>query len=347
MDLTDETMSQYGEFVEILSRVLRLEETNLQRFTTVQDAVHSDLRDETNSIRNILGVGYGEKMISGQPQDRLSIGIHVIHKAPQDAVHPDFLAENLVRRHLGPDYLSDVIEVGRPRLLHHDTRDYSLRIPGGVAIGDAGNTGTLGGWLVDENDDFYLLSCWHCIDGYPGGTIGKDVCHPPNGSRIAQTAISIGPTSGSTSTRVDVCLAKIDDPNRVGDFILRIGEIRSPQKVRKTFLEVCKSGAITHRSIGTIVQIGANFQLPVPSLGKDICYKNQLLIQPVRPIPFASDGDSGSLVLINEPPLDNHVVGLLVGGEDAPPIYVATPIMEVMDALGRNYGPSVTFIEYY
>lgn len=348
MDLTDAIMSQYAELVERLSDALKLRELTPEPFATVQEASASNLRNETNSKRNILGVGYGEKLTGGQPQGVLAIGIYVVRKVPPNEVNSDFLAASLVQRHLGSQYQSDVIEVGRPRLLHHATHTYTLHIPGGVAIGDAAfvNHGTLGGWLTDESGTPYLLSCWHCIDGTPGGGIGRDVHQPPRGNRIAQVAASIDPTTRFGPTTIDACIAKLDDPQRVGDFILRLGEMRRPQRVRKTYLQVCKSGALTHRTVGTIIQISAKIPFYVPPLGYNVFYENQLLIQPHHPVgPFASPGDSGSLVLMNEPVDENRVVGLLVGGDDAPPIYIATPILDVVAAFASS-SRALRFIEY-
>jgi hypothetical protein len=355
MDLTEAIMNRYAELVERLTDALRLRELSPEPFATVQEAFASDLRDETNSKRNILGLGYGEKLAGGEPQGVLSIGIYVVRKAPANEVHSDFLAASLVQRYLGSQYLSDVIEVGRPKLLHHATRAYPIHIPGGAAISGATfvNHGTLGGWLTDETKgNFYLLSCWHCIDGTPSGGKGKDVYQPGRGNPIAQITASIDPTTPFGGTTIDACIAKLDDPQRMGEFILRLGEIRRPQKVWKTYQQVCKSGASTHRTVGTIVQIGGKIDFYVPPLGRDVLYENQLLIQPYHPVgPFASPGDSGSLVVMNESGDENRVVGLLVGGDDAPPNYFATPILDVVAALQSHASAfnalrSLSFIEY-
>jgi hypothetical protein len=201
----------------------------------------------------------------------------------------------------------------------------------------------LGGWVVDENDNLYLLSCWHCIDGDPGGKTGKDVLQPPSGNRIATITASIDPTTCPPGTvTVDACLAKIDDLQRVGDFVLQIGEIRGWQKVRTTYLKVRKFGVMTHLTAGGIVHLGANMTLQVPS-GQNIMYEKQLLIQPDPTVgPFATDGDSGSLVITD----DHQVVGLLVGGEDAPPNYIATPIPDVLNSLWALNKGSLKFLSY-
>jgi len=136
MYLTEEVMRDYKTQVERLTSELHLRDPKLAPFT-VREAYAADLRDETNSIRNIIGFGYGEKLVGGAPQGVLAVGMYVVRKASPGDVHPRYLAENLVPGLLGRPFLSDVIAVGRPRLLHHAGRRYPYRIPGGAAISDS------------------------------------------------------------------------------------------------------------------------------------------------------------------------------------------------------------------
>jgi hypothetical protein len=333
MYLTDSLINEYDSRIEILISDLRLKPP-IHTPLTVQEAHTADLLDETNSRRNILGFGYGEKIIGGQPQGVLAIAMYVVRKSPAAQIHHDFLAESLLNRFFGNRYLSDVIEVGRPRLFHHVGRKYDNRIPGGASISAnaRGGGGTLGGWLTDEDGNYYLLSCWHCIDGITGGGIGKEVYH--QGEKIATIELSSDPRSSSSPT-IDATLAKVDSLSRIGDFILHIGEIRGIKRIKQTYIKVKKFGVISHLTKGGIIHLRADMTLHAHSIGQDIFYEKQLLIQPDPTVgPFASDGDSGSLVLTE----DNYGIGLLIGGEDVPPQYIATPIIDVLDTLSSHKG---------
>jgi hypothetical protein len=225
-------------------------------------------------------------------------------------------------------------------------------VPGGVAVGDGQKQlgpGTLGGWLQDEHehDAKYLLSCWHCIDGDPGGKKGKDVLHPARGTKIGVISESVDPFScAAGQTTIDACLAKVEDPDRIADFILGIGEIRGPQQVTSTYLKVRKFGVATHLTTGRVVQLRANLALQVPPGNNVKLYEKQMLIYPdAMATPFASPGDSGSLVVTDDATVTNcsKVVGLLVGGSTIPPNYIATPILDVLNKLRPG---SLRFLTY-
>jgi hypothetical protein len=204
----------------------------------------------------------------------------------------------------------------------------------------------LGGWVVDENDTPYLMSCWHCCDGVAGGGIGKDVLQPPRGFSIAKIEASIDPRTCRTGTvTIDATLAKIDDMARVGDFILRIGEIRGVRQINQTYVKVRKFGVTTHLTTGGVVHLSSTLtRLWAPVVNQHINYEKQLLIQPDPTSgPFVSNGDSGSVVV----DVDNYAVGLVVGGTTSPPVMaLATPIVDVLNALWGSRKGNIKFIEY-
>jgi hypothetical protein len=347
MEIPEETIREYETQVETLLKALNLRELTLTPLT-VREAAAADLRSEANSIRNIMGFGFGAKLIGGVPQEALAIGMYVVRKVSASDVHPDFLAERLVHTILGKNYLTDVIALGSPRLLHHAGQSYPLRMPGGVEISDStgGAQGTLGGWVVDENDTPYLLSCWHCSDGVTNGGIGKDVLQPPGGSSIAKIEASIDPRNCPAGTvTIDATLAKIDDMARVGDFILRVGEIRGVKQINQTYVKARKFGVTTHLTTGGIVHLSSTLtRLWAPIVGQYINYEKQLLIQPDPTSgPFVSNGDSGSVVV----DADNYAIGLVVGGTTTPPIMaLATPIVDVLNALWGSRTGVLKFLGY-
>jgi hypothetical protein len=227
MYLTDTTIDEYEDKIDKLIDVLNLR-SPISPPLSVQETFALDLQDRHNAHRNIIGFGFGEKLIDGVPQGVLAICMYVVRKVPFTDIHPDYLAQHLIPNILDRQVLSDVIEVGRPRLLHHVNQDYK-RVPGGAALGSATRktSGTLGGWLIDESKKFYLLSCWNCIDGVPGGRRGNYVLQPLGGRNIAVIAASIDPaTCAPSTTTLDACIAEVMDQQSIGDFVLQIGEIQ-------------------------------------------------------------------------------------------------------------------------
>ena len=170
MYLTESVIREYEGRIDRLIESLNLESPTAPPLS-VQEASTFDLRNSSYAPRNIIGFGFGE-LIGGVLQGVLVICMYVVRKVPSSDVHPDYLAEKLIPDRLKEPVLSDVIEVGRPRLLHHRNHTYPNHVPGGAEIGDhvAQASGTRGS--RGENGDYYLLSCWHCIDGVQG-TTGK------------------------------------------------------------------------------------------------------------------------------------------------------------------------------
>ncbi len=286
---------------------------------------------------NLVGVGFGEKLVAGRPTGRPAIAAFVVRKASNAReVREGFLFDPLVRQTLDSkdlsvldprvfDLVSDVVEVGRPRLLNHVAKTFSPRVPGAAAIsGDGGRSvGTLGAWVTDGTNVF-LLTCDHCL-------ASVEIWHPPHGAAISdgRVCVRIMGSAGPGKVTIDACLLS-GIPSRAGDFILQIGEVQGTHRLRDTYVKLRKSGAVTHLTHGRAVQLSANVHLDVPSgpkAGQTFFYERQIIIQPSSG-PFAAEGDSGALVMKG-----NHAVGLLVGGTDLPPTYVATPIDPVLDAL--------------
>ena len=133
--------------------------------------------------------------------------------------------------------------------------------------------------------------------------------------------------------------------DRVGDFILRIGEIRGVKQITNTFVKVRKFGVTSHLTTGGVVHLSSSLiRLWAPIVNQHIDYEQQLLIQPDPTSgPFVDNGDSGSLIVDD----DNYVVGLVVGGTTSPPlIALATPIVDVLNALWESNTGSLKFLEY-
>jgi hypothetical protein len=186
--------------------------------------------------------------------------------------------------------------------------------------------------------NYYLLTCGHCIatSHEPSPDIGPVLHH---GKPIANIVSLLW--KDHKQWTIDAAIARSEGPDRVGDFLLSTGEVRGTRKVRNTYHFVKKSGAVTHHTTGGILSLSAN--LPVLGPSGRVFYRRQLGIHTEPSVgPFASDGDSGSLVLDK----DNYVVGLLVAGDPTTPYYIATPIDRVLEAVKEALNVPLRFITY-
>ena len=339
MWVPEEWLDLMNTVVDRLCREYSLDDKR-ELLSTAEAATAGEL-----GMENIVGFGFGEKIVGGLPTDFPAIQVLVVRKAPEHEVHPEYLATNILHRiekYEPPFQLeSDVIEVGRPTVMHHVSKTLVPRIPSGACVGPSqGNSsGTVAAWLTDDTAAMYLLTCWHVADGL-GGPGQTQLLHPAGGKPVATLVASISPFSGSQTT-VDAAIGAAIDPNEAGDFVMGIGEIRGTLRVRSTYFPVRKYGAVTHLTTGGITSLTASLTLSIPGQGATL-YRNQLGILPDPSVgPFAAGGDSGSLIMSK----DNCVIGVFVGGDAQIPYYVATPIRAVLDEL-KTAGHSLRFVTY-
>jgi hypothetical protein len=299
---------------------------------------------------NIVGVGLGEKIIGGVSQQRLAVRLYVVKKALPELVDPEYLAERVLANVLDPTFfVPDVLEVGRPALLHHVNKPHRPRLPGGIGITDeiGHSVGTLGGWLTD-GQEYYLLTCYHSVAWNADFSTTVQVLHPPRrGEAIATIVAVIDPRDcQSASITMDVALARVNDRARAGDFILQLGQVAGLRKVRRlngTNVAGRKMGALTHVTTCGLWDLTAELHLTTPDKSS-LYYKGQLGVLPdPGQRAFANQGDSGALVLT----MTNEVLGLLVGGNPSSPLYAVTPITPILDELKRIAGlRNLSFVEY-
>ncbi len=74
---------------------------------------------------NILGIGCGYKVVEGKPLRKWAIHLAVVRKAPPEEVQVEYLADSLVKKHLGLKYRTDVFQVGFPE--PHRRQSLNLR----------------------------------------------------------------------------------------------------------------------------------------------------------------------------------------------------------------------------
>ena len=190
---------------------------------------------------NVVGFGVGEKSVAGLPTGAPAIQVLVVRKAPSDQVEPDYIASNMIanaKLELYPFVEIDVIEVGRPILMHHSTKTLLPHIPSGASVGSnvGGTSGTVATWLTDGIHT-YLLTCWHCV-GASSAVHGKtQLFHPANGKPVARLVTTLSPNTSSRTT-IDAAIGEALDPSTAGDFVMGIGEIRGTMRTRITYFPV-------------------------------------------------------------------------------------------------------------
>lgn len=306
--------------------------------------------------RNIVGFGYGMKMIGGQTVDQLAICAYVVRKADQQYVDPSFIIDRLVRStiSLPKNVVTDVIEVGNPTVHHHSVVAFDRRIPGGAGVSNTvlGVVGTLGAWLKDQNDEHYLLSCWHVLDGGVGQEGISSISQPDKYNVVGTLVASIPPKFHVGNTTIDAAVAtlSLDQPNsRYGDFILNLGEIRGTSNVESFGfpIHVWKYGAASHLSGGKIIQAAAAvpffMSAPITPPSNPTWFNDQLIVEPDNNLTaFSMAGDSGALLMTDE----RNVIGLIVGGITNTNLAVATPISAVMQALSNKLNTDIDFITF-
>ena len=328
-------------------------EGSLRTPLTIEEARNPEQRPL--GARNILGFGVGEKWTNGAPTGEPAICAYVVRKLPPELVEDQFLVKRFVSEYAG--FPSDVIEVGRPTLQHHDTHSYTDTVPGGASIGDGQGhlpPGTLGCWLTDDQDKKYFLTCWHCVDG-GSATLGASTVLQPPGSGpaglIGTLRASINPLTCPTGTAtVDAALVELTGPRNCASFILRVGEIRGIEP--NTPHHVRKSGVTSHLTYGIVQSLCSAFPISAPPVlgapANTINYDRQWVIYNNPPSGcFSHPGDSGAIVLTHE----NDAVGLIVAGGGAPvmnsSVSLATPIDDVLTALEHKLHWRLKLLTWY
>jgi len=128
----------------------------------------SDHRDRLLRLPNVVGVGIGYKKVAGETTPDLAVVVFVEEKLPADA---------LPRSHLVPRQVNklptDVVAVGRIRLLGQRTARVRPAVPG-VSIGHYRITaGTLGAVVLDKNGEPMILSNNHILANRSNGADGR------------------------------------------------------------------------------------------------------------------------------------------------------------------------------
>ncbi len=303
-------------------------------YKTIKSIVTGSLFAKANG-RNIVGVGIGTKRIGGYDTGIECVSVYVASKAKD----PDELAPNQIVSAAIAGVPTDVVEVGRIFAARTNVVRASqwaalaaggstpLPQPGssiGPLVADLPNvnqvlSGTLGA-VLQSGSKWYVLSANHVLS--VNGRLGPDtrIFSPspednPNltigpGPEVAEAPLPVPlrrTSNGGPANRVDCAIAELVGavPRVNPAFPDRRQVTTAVDPVRG--MKVVKYGKTTGFTTGTIVDVQADILVDY-SFGT-FAFTDQILIRSDDDsVPFAADGDSGSVILNAE---SNEAVGLL------------------------------------
>lgn len=298
-------------------------------------------------VRNVVGVGIGEKIVDDKLTGVMAVKFLVRVKYPEDQIDS---------RHLLPKTVSglptDVEEVGlfrrfragtaarrapRPHVGMPNPRLKIRPAQPGCSIGfrDPQNqfvmAGTFGA-LVKDNAGTCVLSNNHVLADEDRLPVGSPIFQPglldhanPNTDQIAELtrAVQLEPNAPN---KVDCAIAKVLKAQLTTKAILYIG---APQGTADPQIDmtVHKFGRTTGYRVGRVTSV--NTDVTVQYETGNFTFAEQIIIVGLAGQPFSDAGDSGSLILERG---SNRAVGLLFAG--SPSHTIANHIGEVLQALG-------------
>ncbi len=265
---------------------------------------------------NIVGIGFGEKMIANQPTGRPAVKVFVRKK-----VQPQHLAPETTMPEEIDGVAVDVEEVGEVSALVNQYRIRHRPAPGGVSISNCleNAAGTLG-CLVRSGQVHYVLSNNHVMARCNAGAAGEAIAQQGRldggacpADAIARLSRFVPINFAGAANYVDGAIAQLDDNDLAVPQLLRkagrLESLKSPHTKPKLGLWVQKSGRTTGHTHGRIdaVQVTINVQYPGGLIAR---FDNQFRVSGTNGR-FSDSGDSGSLVTADP---SNVAVGLLFAG---------------------------------
>jgi hypothetical protein len=291
---------------------------------------------------NLVGVGLGERVVSGKHTGAMAVKLLVRIKYSDDQLSAtDRLPETI------NGVPTDVEEVGTfrrfaapapaPLAATPNPRTLLRPAPPGCSIGFRDPTnqfimaGTFGA-LVKRGQKRFVLSNNHVLADENRLPLGSpvfqpgflDAGNPPNNGQIAQLS-AFTQLQVINPNVVDCAIAEVTDPSLVSNSILVIGP--PVGSVAAQFdMVVHKFGRTTGYTAGRITSINTDVRIQY-NLGT-LFFKGQVIIKGLNSQPFSAAGDSGSLIVERS---THRAVGLLFAGSSTNTI--ANHIGDVFQAL--------------
>ena len=201
--------------------------------------------------------------------------------------------------------------------------------PGGVSIGHYNITAGTLGFLVDVDNERYIISNNHVLANENDAEIGDEIYQPgPYDGGTSEDTIAyltdFIPIKFDEENYVDAAIASPVSPNDVTFDILGLG---IPRGFSTPFLgeRVVKSGRTTGVTYGEISQIHGTFRIEYDA--GEVIFEDQIMITPGD---FSDGGDSGSAILDSK---THKIVALLFAGSEYDTI--STPIDTVLHSFWK------------
>ncbi|GGI07984.1 hypothetical protein [Egicoccus halophilus] len=240
---------------------------------------------------NVVGVGYGAKVVGSAIAEDLAVRVYVRAKRP---------VRELTRAEQVPTEVdgrpTDVVVVGDLRALRDP-------VDCGVSIGHVDVTaGTLGCLvtLADAPGERFVLSNNHVLADSDRATPGDAIVQPasmdggdpddPIG--VLHAAVPLRRDEGNL---VDAAVARLFDPASVRPRIAHIGAPVPPVAEAALYQSVRKHGRTTEHTVGVVVDVAADIEVRFDT--RTLSFLDQLAVVGIGGDDFSDGGDSGSLIV--------------------------------------------------
>ena len=292
-------------------------------------------------MHNVIGVGIGQKCVDGKETKTVCVRLYVRNKLG---------TKHVPKKHSLPGEIdgipTDIIEVGTPRLVGSAGPTDRMRpARPGCSIAVAPLTpvsgsfiGTFGALVEDTAGNVYILSNNHVLSLEELVPLGSSVFQPGTPVLADQIGKLTALISFNPSRRIDVdcALAAVTTPSGVSGVPLSpVGPLSSGAPiVPEVGMVVEKFGASSGRTVGTITDISADFQIDEYVTGT-VFLEDQIQISNGAE-PFCAHGDSGAMVVDTESKQPTGLLAVNMGG-----FALANHLSIVLAKLGAQLGSAL------
>jgi hypothetical protein len=263
----------------------------------------STLSTEKLPMSNIVGVGYGAKVVSDHAIDLLAVRVYVRTKLPLAALGSELVIPESI-----DGVPTDVIPVG----------DLAAQFPRpvrcGVSCGHPGvPAGTIGCIVTSNGTNRFILSNNHVLANVNEATLGDQILEPgrldggTTNPPIARLT-AYQPIDFDEPNRIDAALAELIHRPDVESRIDEIGPIVAQPMDAALHQTVRKHGRTTLGTRGVVTDLAADVLVRYGS--KVAQFNDQIAVSGMNGV-FSAGGDSGSLVV---EAATHRPVGLLFAG---------------------------------